>query len=114
MIYHLLKFVIAIVICGAVHEFGHWIIAKAYGSNIKFTFTFGKLFNVIPIPRFTWQMPNGLDRRSRTIIRLSGFTFEFILAVVCCMVYPEILLVSIIHLFAYNFYAGDATDFNFK
>lgn len=98
-----------------IHEGGHYIVAKLFGYTIHFTFQFGKLW-FIPIPRGVWEMPD-TDPWKQRIIALAGFTFEILAAYpisLLCFDFAKVyLVVALVHLIAYKFYAGDASDFNF-
>lgn len=92
------------------HEFGHWSVAKYYGFDIKFRIEFSGI-----IPRGIWTMPT-TDTKKQKVIAIAGFGFEIFLAVLCMAIIPifgeYFIIVSLIHLGAYNYYAGDKNDFN--
>ena len=94
------------------HEGGHYVAALAFGHKIKFRFEWGKLFGVIPVPRGVWDMPD-MEPWKQRIVALAGFGTEFACAAVAIALldWPWLLLVASVHLIAYPFYAGEASDF---
>lgn len=115
----LLVLVISIVLCCIIHEGSHYLVAKLFGKTIKFKFNTGKLFNVIPIPRWTWQMPE-MEEWKQRLTALAGFAVEELVAVIVALfvapIYDFALIffaVAMLHLLAYNLYAGEANDFNY-
>lgn len=103
-------------LCCFFHEFCHWSMAAIFDKNINFTLSFKyKLFNVIPIPRGIWYMPEGLSRTKEKLIAGAGFGGEFLLILGLYFIEAPILkyyiVLAIIHFVAYFFYAGDASDF---
>lgn len=114
----LMLIIFSIVMCAFTHEYAHYLTAMFFGKTIKFKFSIGKLFNIIPIPRWTWTMPN-LERYKQKIIALSGFIVEELIGVlVLVFIYPIYeyagiySLIAILHLALYNLYAGEDSDFN--
>jgi hypothetical protein len=85
------------------HELGHWAVARLYGKSITFRFV------CKPVPRGLWDMPADLPNDAKAIIGLSGFGLEMLLAALT-MYFPYMLIVAV-HLFLYNIYAGEASDF---
>jgi hypothetical protein len=91
-----------------IHELGHFLVAAAFGKRIHFI---RKGF------RFLWNMPEGLDEDEAKFVAIAGFAFEFAFAGFInfvsspgCMIY---LMVAVLHLIAYPFYAGSNNDFKF-
>ena len=99
--------------CAVIHEFGHWITAKIFGADIKFALEFGKLFGVIPIPRGIWRMPEKFSKTQKKIVAIAGFGFEFIASLIAVLVFQYwiMMIIFILHIGLYKFYAGDASDF---
>lgn len=97
------------------HEGGHYVVAKLFGYTLHFTFEFGKIL-FIPVPRGVWEMPD-TDRWKQRCIALAGFVCEFLASILFAFLCPSFakvyIFVALIHLCAYRFYAGDASDFNF-
>ena len=94
------------------------LVAKLFfNKSINFHFEYGNLFNFIYIPRGIWNMPNGLNRKQQKLIAGAGFTGEFIFGIILFMIYRSFsyyyLLVALLHILLYNFYAGENSDFNF-
>ena len=94
------------------HESGHYLAALLFGQKLKFHFEWGRLFGVIPVPRWTWAMPVMEDWKQR-IVAAAGFGTEFACALLAqwLFAWPWLLLVAALHLLAYPFYAGEASDF---
>ena len=88
-----------------VHELGHWLAARLFGSRLSFTFEWGKL-GPIPVPRWTWRWPDVTKSQLR-IICLAGFGLEFALIPFMPLPYQ---VAAIIHFVAYPFYAGEKSD----
>lgn len=105
----------SLVSAAIIHEFGHWLIAKIFGYSIKFRLEISYLW-FIPILRGIWNMPDTTKTKQR-IIALAGFTFEFLATFLFYFINNNLgityLIVALIHLIAYKFYAGDKSDFNF-
>ena len=99
------------------HEFGHFLTAALNKKILKFEFKFVRIFNIIPIPRFIWYMPEDLTVNQQKLIAISGFGFEFVFCIVYLVLAHNIfsmllLALAILHLLAYKFYAGDFNDFS--
>lgn len=109
---YLLSLIAAGIAACIVHEGGHYLAALAFGKHIKFRFEWGWLFGVIPIPRGVWTMPYMASWKQR-IVALAGFGTELACAgaAMAFLRWPYLLLVASIHLIAYPFYAGEASDF---
>ena len=88
-----------------VHELGHWLAARLFGSRLRFTFEWGKL-GPIPVPRWTWRWPD-VPKWQLRIICLAGFGLEF--AILPWMPLPY-QVAAVIHFMAYPFYAGEKSD----
>lgn len=109
----ILTFIASGIVCALIHEFGHWIVAKIFGGDIKFRFEWGKLFGIIPIPRGIWDMPEQFNKTQKKFTAAAGFGFEFIASIIALLVFGlyTMLIVSVAHIVLYQFYAGEASDF---
>ena len=108
----ILNIILAGIMACLTHEGGHYLTALAFGRKIKFRFEWGRLFGVIPIPRWTWTMPYLAEWKQR-VIALSGFGVEFLCAgAAVALGWLWLLLAASVHIIAYPFYAGSASDFN--
>ena len=114
----LLNSALAGIVACITHEGGHYLAALLFGKHLKFKFSWGKLFNVIPVPRWIWRMPlwDGYDPNKSCwkdkIVALAGFTMEFFIAGVAVVLgWLWLLLVASVHIIAYPFYAGESSDF---
>ena len=85
-----------------VHELGHWLAARLFGSRLSFTFEWGKYY----VPRWTWRWPDVTKSQLR-IICLAGFGLE--LGITPFMPLPY-QVAAILHFWAYPFYAGESSD----
>ena len=85
-----------------VHELGHWLAARLFGSRLRFTFEWGKYY----VPRWTWQWPDVTPLQLK-VICLAGFGLE--LALIPMMPLPY-QVAAILHFWAYPFYAGEKSD----
>ena len=106
------------ILCCIIHEGSHMLVAKLFfNKSINFHFEYGNLFNFIYIPRGIWNMPNGLSKKQQKLIAGAGFTGEFIFGIILFMIYRSFsyyyLLVALLHILLYNFYAGENSDFKF-
>lgn len=103
------------ILCCVVHEGSHFLMAKYFGETIKFEFTFGYLFNKIPVPRGIWEMPMKFSSFEKKVVAGAGFTGEFLFSIILYMLIQKMfifyIVVAILHISAYSFYAGDASDF---
>ena len=88
-----------------VHELGHWLAARLFGSRLSFRFEWGKL-GPIPVPRWTWRWPD-VSKGQLRIICLAGFGLE--IAILPWMPLPY-QVAAVAHFIAYPFYAGESTD----
>jgi len=88
-----------------IHELGHWLAARLFGSRLSFRFEWGRL-GKIPIPRWVWYWPD-VPKWQLKIICLSGFGLE--LALIPLMPLPY-QVAAIAHFIAYPFYAGEYND----
>ena len=102
-------------LCCVLHEGSHFLMAKIFGETLKFEFSFGYLFNVIPIPRGVWEMPIKFNSFEKKVVAAAGFAGEFLFSLVLFMLLPKValyyIIIAIVHIVAYSFYAGDASDF---
>ncbi len=110
----LLMLVLAIVACLAVHEGGHFLLARVFGHTIAFRFEWGLLFGKFPVPRFIWDMPE-MEKWKQQIVAVAGFGLEFIVGTALFLTgwdfAPIYGGVAAVHLIAYKFYAGEDSDF---
>ncbi len=93
----------SILLVPIVHELGHYLAARLFGSRLRFTFEWGKY----GVPRWTWRWPD-VDRWKLRIICLAGFGLELGIAPFMPLPYQ---VAAIAHFVAYPFYAGEASDF---
>lgn len=108
----LLKITGGILLACLTHELGHYLTARLFKARLTFRFSWGKLFGKIPVPRFTWDMPEGLTDRQKKIVALSGFGLELLAAPLLFAAGIEIYTeVALAHLALYPLYAGEANDF---
>ena len=95
-----------------IHEAGHFLVARCFGEKLSFSFTWGKLFSIIPVPRFTWNMPNALTDKQKKIVALAGFGLELSMTPLLVVMGLELYaVVALAHLVLYPMYAGEANDF---
>lgn len=85
-----------------VHELGHWLAARLFGSRLVFAFEWGKYY----LPRWTWDFPD-VPKWKLRIICLAGFGLEFALVPFMPLPYR---VAAAIHFVAYPFYAGEKSD----
>ena len=111
----LILFILCIPACLVIHEGGHYIAARFFGEKIQFRFNLGKLFGVVPVPRYTWKMPRSFSYRQRVAVALSGFGAELGIILPFWRTGAPWALpyacFALLHLCLYPFYAGDANDF---
>jgi len=93
----------SILLIPLVHELGHYLAARLFGSRLSFTFEWGKYY----VPRWTWVFPD-VQKWQLRIICLAGFGLEF--AILPFMPLPY-QVGAAIHFVAYPFYAGETSDF---
>lgn len=113
MLFFVGQIVFATVLCGLIHEGSHYFAAKMFGKTIKFTFEWGKIGGIKLVPRWTWKHPECLYDEL-VVICLAGFTVEVVFALIDVLLihWYYIITITLLHLFAYNIYAGEANDFN--
>ena len=93
------------------HEGGHYLAALAFGERLKFRFEWGKLFGIVPVPRWVWTMPDMAEWKQR-VVAVAGFGTEFLCAGAAgALGWLWLLLVASVHIIAYSFYAGESSDF---
>lgn len=110
MILSLLDIIFTVLIAALIHEMGHLITALMYGQSIEFRFSWGRLWK-IPIPRYTWEMPKNLTSKQKGRVAIAGFGTEFIAAPIIYFMLPYYPEITVLHLIAYPFYAGENNDF---
>lgn len=76
MLFIFINILLSVVFAVIIHELGHYAAALCYGERLKFTFTWGRLFGRIPIPRWIWHMPTRLSLCDKRIIAGAGFGFR--------------------------------------
>ena len=112
---HLFNFIIAAILCCLFHEGSHFLMAKLFGETIYFEFYIGYLFNVIPIPRGIWEMPIKFSSFEKKVVAAAGFSGEFLFFIPIYLLLSNFamyyIITAIVHILAYSFYAGDASDF---
>jgi len=93
--------------CGVVHELGHYLAALYFGKVLRFRFSFGRFY----VPRYIWNMPQ-MERWKQRVVAVSGFATEgFVAGALCGGGWPWMAGAFVVHLAAYPFYAGTASDF---
>lgn len=117
----ILKLIISLVIAVAIHECAHCLAAMICGKRLQFQFKTTKLW-FIPIPRLVWEMPEGVSVKQNNFIALSGFGVEVGIAIVLLVLYflgysisvsyMYYVVMALLHLCLYKFYAGDYNDFS--
>ena len=108
---YLLNIVIAGIAACIIHEGGHYLAALCFGERLKFRFGYGRLFNLITIPRWICFMPS-MARNKQKVVAVAGFGMEFLVAgVAVALGWFWLLLVASCHIVAYPFYAGESSDF---
>lgn len=90
-----------------VHEAAHFIAGLLCGSRIRFEFSWGQL-GPVPVPRWTWQWPEGASEGKIRFICQAGFVAELALVLVAPWPYQ---VVALLHFIAYPWYAGESSDF---
>ena len=91
-----------------VHELGHYLMAFALtGAALPFRYSTGNLWG-IPVPRWLWYYPEGLNEKQQKLIAQAGFGLE--LALVWFLAWPY-AVAALAHFLLYPWYAGEATDF---
>nr|WP_314719158.1 hypothetical protein [uncultured Fretibacterium sp.] len=107
---------IAIVAAMLIHESGHFLAALFFGHRLRFEFSLGHLLRKIPVPRFTWRMPN-MERWKQRVVAMAGFGAELFATVVLLFTWPGWALwyvpITFVHFALYPHYAGESSDFNF-
>jgi hypothetical protein len=111
----LIKFILAIVLAGFFHEGGHWLAAKHCNQDIHFFFEWKFLFDKIPIPTFTWYMPNDLNKSQKKLIAMAGFGTELFMIIVLILIFGihfwEYVVTVLTHMILYRFYVKESSDF---
>lgn len=92
-----------------VHELAHFVSSILVGKQIKFRFSFGKLFGVIPLPRYIWDHPANISKGKLRFICQSGFVLELGLILFLPLHYQ---VMALLHFVMYPWYSGEVTDFN--
>ena len=114
LFFKVLEILLAGILCAIVHEGAHYLSAKLFGKTIHFEFNWGKIAGIKLIPRWTWRQPDGLKFWQLAIVCLSGFTIEILIGLLFALFnWYTMLSIGLIHLFTYQYYAGEASDFNF-
>ena len=68
----LLNVILAGIFACLAHEGGHWLTALAFGRRLNFRFVWGRLFSVVPVPRWVWYMPDMAEWKQR-VVAVAGF-----------------------------------------
>lgn len=96
------------ILCFLTHEGGHYLAALCFGRRLRFRFAWGRFY----VPRFVWDMPH-MERWKQQVVAAAGFGMEFVVAM-CLALSPAgfwlMYLCVWVHLCAYPFYAGTASD----
>jgi len=92
----------SILLIPLVHELGHYLAARLFGSRLSFTFEWGKFY----VPRWTWRWPDVTPLQLK-VICLAGFGMELGIAPFMPLPYQ---VAAVIHFIAYPFYAADKSD----
>ena len=98
-----------IILIPLVHELGHYLAARLFGSRLSFTFEWGKFY----VPRWTWRWPDLVSsdwmsgRNKLKLVCLAGFGLELGIAPFMPLPYQ---VAAVIHFIAYPFYAADKSD----
>lgn len=85
-----------------IHELGHWLAARLFGSRLCFAFEWGKYY----VPRWTWRWPDVTTLQLK-VICLAGFGLEFTILPFMPRAYQ---VAAVAHFIAYPFYAGETSD----
>ena len=113
----LLYLISSIFLCFIIHEGAHYFTSVIFGQPIKFEFKFGKIFNIPLVPRYVWYMPQSFTKFQKKIVAGAGFTIEILVGLILPFITYEFgilyLIVALMHLGAYNIYAGEYNDFSF-
>lgn len=108
---YLLSLIAAGIAACIIHEGGHYLAALCFGERLKFRFEWGRLFGVVPVPRWVWFMPD-MTRWKEKVVAAAGFGVEFIAAgSAAALGWMWLLLAASLHLLAYPLYAGESSDF---
>lgn len=109
-----MQFILSILLCALAHEGGHYLAAQVFRRTITFRFQWGLLLGKIPVPRWVWDMPE-MERWKQQVVAAAGFGLEFVAGTAFFLtgwdVAPIYGGVAVVHLAAYKFYAGEASDF---
>ena len=98
---------ISLILCFLTHEGGHFLAALCFGHHISFRFAWGRFY----VPRYIWYMPK-MERWKQRVVAAAGFAVELIVALALAAGGFQLMLpCAAVHLCAYSFYAGEASDF---
>ena len=92
----------SVLLIPVVHELGHYMAARLFGSRLSFRFEWGKYY----VPRWVWYWPD-VPKWQLRIICLAGFGLEFALIPFMPWQYQA---AAVAHFVAYPFYAGESSD----
>ena len=107
----LLNIVLAGLAACVTHEGGHYVTALAFGRKLTYRFAWGRLFGIVPVPRWVWFMPDMASWKQK-VVAAAGFGVEFIAAgSAAALGWMWLLLAASLHLLAYPLYAGESSDF---
>lgn len=108
---YLINLIAAGIAACIIHEGGHYVAALCFGEKLMFRFEWGRLFGVVPVPRWVWTMPSMTEWKQR-VVAVAGFGTEFLVAgVAVALGWLWLLLVASCHIIAYPAYAGESSDF---
>ena len=94
-----------------VHEAGHFLMALAFGTTLRFSFEFGEFLvkgRSIKVPRFVWKVDPKWSVSQVRAVSQAGFVLEFLVAPL--FLYPY-FFVSLVHFTLYPWYSGEKSDF---
>ena len=93
-------------LCFLTHEGGHYLAALCFGRRLRFRFAWGRFY----VPRFVWDMPH-MERWKQRVVAVAGFWAEaFVAGALRGCGWPWMAGAFVVHLAAYPFYAGAASD----
>jgi hypothetical protein len=102
----LILVVILVLLAGAIHETGHFVVALAYGEKLSFR---REGFRGI------WNMPETFTPEQKKQVAIAGFGLELIAAIPMLIISPFwgliYQVIADFHFIAYTFYAGEKSDF---
>ncbi len=107
-----MKFLLFLIPHFWIHEGGHFLVALFYGRVLKFYYSEGSLLG-IPVPRYCWDIPQGLTTAQEDAILRAGFRCEFLasLLLLWCLPLAGLYLAgAVIHFVLYRSYGGNPRE----